>query len=423
MADAPALRHERRQHGGPGIARLFAGMVIAPFAWALQMLIGYSTAAHACYPTDIALSAPLWSDLRTIVGITSVVLWMLLGVGVRDRLVELEGDPAGVEQRRRPDHPEGNGPAALHGAVRRHRQRPLRGRAAVQQRGHSLGSELWRMTATAHVEEMPATTSIPWTWEPEPVVCILLVAVAATYAAGALRQWRERRLPKDARWRAFSFAIGVGLLVLALLSPLDAWGDRLFAAHMAQHLILMMLSPPLLVLGRPVVVALWSLPQRWRHAVAEQWLRGRSVRPLMDFLGGPLPAWLLLSAALWFWHLPKPYTLAFTHPFAHALEHLSFFLTAILFWRIVIHGSQQGRLVDWRDDAARRHLRHGERDAGGDPDLRAPAALCGACRRPRVEPAHAARGPAARRCPDVVGHRRRRPVGAVLAVHRLARQR
>jgi putative membrane protein len=200
------------------------------------------------------------------------------------------------------------------------------------------------MTATTVAAEPPAGETLPWTWEPDAVVCILLFFVAATYAAGATRQWCERRLPKDATWRAISFAAGIGLLVVALLSPVDAWGDRLFSAHMAQHLILMMAAPPLLVLGRPVVVALWSLPRDRRHVVAAWWLRSQFVRPLLDLLGAPLPAWLLVSASLWFWHLPKPYAAAFAHPLAHALEHLSFFLTAILFWRIVIDGSRQGRL-------------------------------------------------------------------------------
>ncbi|MEO8546407.1 MAG: hypothetical protein ABI434_22660 [Burkholderiaceae bacterium] len=66
---------------GPGVVSLFAGMVMAPLAWALQMLIGYGLAAHACYPTDIALSAPLWPHLRAIVGTVSVLLWILLAVG------------------------------------------------------------------------------------------------------------------------------------------------------------------------------------------------------------------------------------------------------------------------------------------------------------------------------------------------------
>jgi hypothetical protein len=65
----------------PGVARLFAGMVLAPLAWALEVLIGYSLAAHACYPTDVALVAPTWSNLRAVVEGVSIALWLLLFVG------------------------------------------------------------------------------------------------------------------------------------------------------------------------------------------------------------------------------------------------------------------------------------------------------------------------------------------------------
>ncbi|HET7838024.1 MAG TPA: cytochrome c oxidase assembly protein [Variovorax sp.] len=184
----------------------------------------------------------------------------------------------------------------------------------------------------------------PWVWELDPVVCSLLLVASVLYGAGLARQWREHRLPKDATPRALAFAAGIVLLVLALLSPLDAWGDRLFVGHMAQHLILMMAAPPLFVMGRPVVVALWGLPRLARRAVGAWWLRSRAMRPLVDLAGAPLTAWLLVSAALWFWHLPKPYGWAFVSPVAHALEHLSFFATSILFWHMVLRGPTSGRV-------------------------------------------------------------------------------
>lgn len=141
-----------------------------------------------------------------------------------------------------------------------------------------------------------------------------------------------------------SFGFGVLVLVMTLLSPLDDWGDELFAAHMAQHLMLMMVAPPLLVMGRPFIVAMWALPVTGRRRVASWWLRSHRFRAAIEMLLAPLTAWLLASAALWFWHLPKPYGLAFQIPAIHAAEHLSFFLTSILFWRVVIDGPQAGRL-------------------------------------------------------------------------------
>jgi cytochrome c oxidase assembly factor CtaG len=185
---------------------------------------------------------------------------------------------------------------------------------------------------------------MPWDWAADPLVIGLFFTVTAVYVAGMMRQRRERRLPQSAPRRAIAFGAGMLLLVVTLLSPLDAWGDQLFAAHMAQHLVLMMLAPPLLVLGRPFIVALWAMPTGGRRAVGAWWLRRGRLRLTIDVLMSPLVAWLLASAALWFWHSPQPYVLAFRIPSVHAAEHLSFFLTAILFWRVVIDGPASGRL-------------------------------------------------------------------------------
>lgn len=200
------------------------------------------------------------------------------------------------------------------------------------------------MTALSAALPDDSAAALSWRWEGDPIVGVLLTALVAIYVAGLLRQRRERRLPQATWTRAAAFVAGIALLVITFMSPLDAWGDRLFAAHMAQHLMLMMGAPPLLVLGRPVVVALWALPAAGRRAVGAWWLRSRRLRGASGFIRSPLAAWLLASAALVFWHLPGPYVQAFENTWAHVLEHLSFFLTAMLFWRIVVKDPQSSGL-------------------------------------------------------------------------------
>lgn len=207
-----------------------------------------------------------------------------------------------------------------------------------------MGPELRPVTVPVNPASADSAASLPWGWNAEPVVCLLLVAVSLIYLAGVWRLKSEERLPKAALSRGLAFAAGILLIALVLLSPLDAWGDELFSAHMAQHLILMMVAPPLLILGHPVAVMLWALPRERRHAAAGWWRRSGVVRPFVDRARSPLVAWLAASGVLWFWHLPKPYGLAFTEPIAHTLEHLSFFLTSILFWRVVIEDPQSRRL-------------------------------------------------------------------------------
>lgn len=65
----------------PGIVRLYVGMTVAPLAWALHMLVSYSLAAHACFPTDAALGRPVWPDLRSFVVVATVGAWLMLWAG------------------------------------------------------------------------------------------------------------------------------------------------------------------------------------------------------------------------------------------------------------------------------------------------------------------------------------------------------
>ncbi len=347
MASDPPMDKQAGAGGGPGVVRLFAGLTIAPFAWALQVLIGYGLAAYACYPTDAALGQPLWSHLRTFVGDGVRPAVDPVGRRLCGRVVELEGDAARVGCAAASDPALRRRALALHGAVRRRRERAVRDRAAVHERRHPLGARLRPVIDLADARTWICGSSgstAPWTWDVHPVVATSLVVVSAIYAAGVIRLASEKRLPAAAKPRAAAFATGIAALAVVLTSPLDGWADVLFSAHMAQHLVLMMIAPPLLVLGHPIVVALWALPRDRRHAVGGWWSRSRVVRPIVDAIRSPLPAWLAASAALWFWHLPRPYAVAFDHAFAHGLEHLSFFVTSILFWRVVIEDPQSRRL-------------------------------------------------------------------------------
>lgn len=155
-----------------------------------------------------------------------------------------------------------------------------------------------------------------------------------------LRGWL--RLRKEGNWRRalgparmLAFAGGMLPLFAALISPLDALAGQSFAAHMTQHLLLMMVAPPLLVWSRPVFVWLWAFPLQQRRRIGKWWNDARTLQAGFDFLMRPLTVWLLASAALWFWHIPGPYGWALQNEGVHTLEHLSFFLTSLAFWSLV----------------------------------------------------------------------------------------
>jgi putative membrane protein len=180
-----------------------------------------------------------------------------------------------------------------------------------------------------------------WTWE--PVTVLLLALSGALYTAGLLRLWRRAGLGQGVRrWEAFCFAAGWLALLVALLSPVDALGDILFSAHMAQHELLILVAAPLLVLGRPLAPFLWALPGAARET-AGRWSRSPAFAAGWRLLTAPLTVFVIHGLALWIWHLPSLYQATLDDDFIHALQHLSFFLSSALFSWALLHG-RFGRL-------------------------------------------------------------------------------
>jgi len=167
----------------------------------------------------------------------------------------------------------------------------------------------------------------------EPMLAAVLVA-GAIYAQG----WRalSRRTPlRFGRGRLAAFLGGLGVIALAVASPLDALAGQRLSAHMTQHQLLLMVAPPLLWLGAPVAPMLFGLPRWIRRAVAAG-LASRPVRMIADVIAHPAFGWVSFTVAFWVWHTPRLYELALRSHAWHHLEHACFFATAMLFWRPVI---------------------------------------------------------------------------------------
>jgi cytochrome c oxidase assembly factor CtaG/cytochrome c2 len=173
-----------------------------------------------------------------------------------------------------------------------------------------------------------------WNWEAW-VLASLALAVFG-YVRGLLRMDAGARDRVFGIWRCAAFAAGIGVLVLALLSPLDALDDQLFSAHMLQHMLLILVAPPLFVWSRPATAWLWAFELPARRVIGRFWMGAPGVQCSIRFLMRPLAVWVLSSFALWFWHLPGPYGWALGNEWVHTGEHLSFFLTALAFWSLVL---------------------------------------------------------------------------------------
>ena len=176
------------------------------------------------------------------------------------------------------------------------------------------------------------SASTLWRWSLEPWVLVLLALSAGWYALGVQRLWRNAGVGRGiSRLQTAAFAGGWLALVLALVSPLDALGARLFSAHMLQHEVLMLLAAPLLVLGRPLAAWTWAFTPVQRQVVG-RWTRVRWWTATWALLTDPLAAWALHALALWLWHVPSWFEAALHNEGLHALQHASFLGTALLFW-------------------------------------------------------------------------------------------
>ncbi|HMM77785.1 MAG TPA: cytochrome c oxidase assembly protein [Gammaproteobacteria bacterium] len=189
---------------------------------------------------------------------------------------------------------------------------------------------LWAVPASAHQAVNGATGRDAW-------VTALLLASALVYGVGALRLAR-RAHAHEGRETAY-FALAWLTLALALHSPLEDLAARSFAAHMLQHLILMTVAAPWLVLAAPWPRMLWALPRLARRGAARAF-KSAAARRLRALFGRPWAAFAWHAAALWAWHLPAAFDAATTHESVHRLQHLSFFASALLFWYAVLRGSR-----------------------------------------------------------------------------------
>ncbi len=172
-----------------------------------------------------------------------------------------------------------------------------------------------------------------WTLPIPLTVCILLTA--AVYVRGWLLI-RRTRPEQFTITRLGSFLSGLAVLWISIGSPMDGFADALLSAHMVEHLLLMSVVPPLVLLGLPAVPLLRGLPGPLTRAIAGPLLRMPWLRRFGHWLVTPLPAWLLMNAAFLGWHIPGAYDFALDHENWHAVEHLCFLGTSLLFWFVII---------------------------------------------------------------------------------------
>jgi len=179
-------------------------------------------------------------------------------------------------------------------------------------------------------------------WNADPAVSIPLGMLAALYFWGAGCVWRRAGVGHGIAVRRVAFFCGAVLaLGIALISPLDVLSEAAFSAHMLQHLVLILIAAPLLALSDLHLALLWALPRPWARRLGSEFKHRKALTIAWRTVTSPVFAWLLFTLALWVWHAPALFEPALEHATLHAVEHLTFLLTALLFWWVLFRHSER----------------------------------------------------------------------------------
>jgi cytochrome c oxidase assembly factor CtaG len=178
-----------------------------------------------------------------------------------------------------------------------------------------------------------------WSFDPFAVV---VAAVVLVHEIG-LANLRRRSVPSRTitrRRRSYLFYAGLGLLLLAVMSPIDYWAARYFFVHMIEHILIGFFAPILIVLGAPWIPLLHGLPVGLRRRWGRALFLGRWSSPLRAvgrFVTRPWTALVAYNLAMVVWHVPVLFDAAENNQIIHIwLMHASFFVTGVLFWLTII---------------------------------------------------------------------------------------
>jgi cytochrome c oxidase assembly factor CtaG len=167
------------------------------------------------------------------------------------------------------------------------------------------------------------------TWSFDPVFATGLIGVAAAYLAGVRQVGRRSPTMPWPRRHTASFLSAVALTWIVVLGPVGSYDDTFFWAHMVQHIALMMVIAPLLLLGAPVLLVLRVSPRNVRRRWVTPILRSRVV----SWLTHPAVGWAIFAGVLLGTHFSPFYNFALEHPLVHEyVEHPLYLGAALVYY-------------------------------------------------------------------------------------------
>jgi putative copper resistance protein D len=198
-------------------------------------------------------------------------------------------------------------------------------RTGIPQRDSTGGTSAFTLTC---VTVPAAPLLLRWHFDPPVVAGLLAMVTAFAYAVRAANRRGAQVAPARVRY----FAAAIAVMALALLSPVATLSEERFSVHMAEHLLLLFGTAPLLALSAPVTLALQATPSAVRRSVLLRALNS----PAVKLLSQPVFTWVLFAGVMYASHFSALYDAALRHPLLHGVEHLLYLAAAALFWWPVI---------------------------------------------------------------------------------------
>jgi putative membrane protein len=183
--------------------------------------------------------------------------------------------------------------------------------------------------ALAHVSEKPAESAAS-AWQFTPDVVLLTLFFTGLYVAGLVRLRERNAFPPT--WRSLSFLAGMGLVFLALQSPIDSLSEHLFFIHQIQHFLLHSAGPMLVMLGAPQGPLVAGSPPALRRYLIGPIMANRPLRTVFRAISRPVAATALFVGSLYVWQWPAFHDLAVRNEGVHYAMHVSMLVAGLVFF-------------------------------------------------------------------------------------------
>ncbi len=184
--------------------------------------------------------------------------------------------------------------------------------------------------ASAHGYATPPGSALDvllaWSFEAHVLLPLLGAALIYRWAVNSVN--RRHPLNPVPRWRAWAWYAGLLSVLVALASPIGTYDTTLFADHMLQHLLLMMVAAPLLAIGAPITLLLRAASAQTRQRIILPVLHSWPVR----VIGHPVVTWSVFAAVLWASHFSPLFDASLDNEAIHVFEHFLYLAAALLFW-------------------------------------------------------------------------------------------